>query len=73
MKNNKRKISAVEKIEEQLHPQISDMFMFYQILEFGMAEVTEEEANTKKLNEGGTKCEEMMNAMFMNLVNLHPS
>lgn len=73
MKNKKRKISVVEKMEKQSHPQIPDMLMFYQNLEFGMAEVAKEEANTKELNEGGIKCRDIINAIFINLINLHPS
>lgn len=71
-RNKKRKISAVDIMGKQLHGQIPDMLIFYDKWELGMAEVAKEEANTKEVVEGGKKSLDIMNSMFLNVVDLHP-
>lgn len=73
MKNKKRKISAVERMDRQIHGQIPDMVISFGNYEFGMAEVAKEAANTKEINEGRIKCCEIMNAMLANIVETYPS
>lgn len=73
MKNRKRRISAVERMERQVHGQIPDMVISFGDHEFGMAEVAKVSNNTKEINEGSIKSSQIMNAMFENIVETYPA
>jgi hypothetical protein len=72
-RNKKRKVSIVDIMGKQLHAQTPDTLIFYDKWKLGMAEVAKEYANTnKEVVEEGKKLFESINAMFLNVVDLHP-
>ncbi|CEP13001.1 hypothetical protein [Parasitella parasitica] len=66
--NKKRNISASELMSRKSTACIPDMVVSYADTDFGLMEAAKSTNNTKEFVEGGKKCPEMMNAMYVDKV-----